>query len=161
MEGFYKLDINRLLYAKNRVNGKNYTLDIQNKDNYVYPINGWYWFDSEEEANVFFNIPPKSTSPVKLPNYLKFWDTLIASSFYQVLRTKALNSLQITVVCTEFVAALSDAKIGRGNPQAIQNCIWLLMMATTFTESELLELNNLLINSNLSEIYTLSLPEQP
>lgn len=23
---------------------------------YQYPVNGWYWFDTEEEANTFFNL---------------------------------------------------------------------------------------------------------
>ena len=30
---------------------------IDNKDSYQYPVEGWYYFDTIEEAKVFFNIP--------------------------------------------------------------------------------------------------------
>jgi hypothetical protein len=27
-----------------------------NKDNYTYPVNGWYWFDTEAEAKTFYGL---------------------------------------------------------------------------------------------------------
>jgi len=52
--GFYKLD-DDLLYAPNFVLGpyQNYELRKETKNNYSYPIDGWYWFNSIEEAKSF------------------------------------------------------------------------------------------------------------
>lgn len=47
--GFYKLD-GQLLEAPNFVLNKDYTLFKETKDQYTYPVDGWYWFDSIEEA---------------------------------------------------------------------------------------------------------------
>ena len=53
-DGFYKLIDGELLYAPNFVAGPGYELVKEEKDNYSYPINGWSWFDSEEDALVFY-----------------------------------------------------------------------------------------------------------
>lgn len=57
--GFYKLD-GDLLFAYYSVYSADYELLRENHDTYSYPVDGWYWFDSEEEAKVFFNLsePP-------------------------------------------------------------------------------------------------------
>lgn len=47
--GFYKLD-GLLLYGPNFVLNKDYELRKETKDEHQYPVDGWYWFDSEEEA---------------------------------------------------------------------------------------------------------------
>ena len=57
--GFYKLD-GILLYGPNFVLNANYELRKETKDQYTYPIDGWYWFDSEEEAYVFFGVEPQT-----------------------------------------------------------------------------------------------------
>jgi hypothetical protein len=49
-EGFYKKDGEELLYAPNIVEGNGFVLVKQDKDQYEYPIEGWKWFESEEEA---------------------------------------------------------------------------------------------------------------
>jgi hypothetical protein len=53
--GFYKLT-DRLHYAANSVYAPNYTLLASDHETYLYPLHGWYWFDSYEEAEAFFNI---------------------------------------------------------------------------------------------------------
>ena len=53
--GFYKLDAT-LLYGANFVINATYELRKETKDQHVYPTDGWYWFDSLEEACSFFNI---------------------------------------------------------------------------------------------------------
>jgi hypothetical protein len=50
MEGFYKNDEGSLLYAPNFINSSLYTLIKEEKNNYVYPIDGWYWFNTKQEA---------------------------------------------------------------------------------------------------------------
>lgn len=54
--GFYKVD-GDLLYAPNFVLNANYELRKETKDNHTYPIDGWSWFDSEEEARLHLNLP--------------------------------------------------------------------------------------------------------
>ena len=54
--GFYKLD-GELLYAPNFVLNANYELRKETKDEHTYPVDWWYWFDTEEEAKTFFNLP--------------------------------------------------------------------------------------------------------
>jgi hypothetical protein len=55
--GFYKLD-GDLLYGPNFVLGPYgaYELRKEKHVEYEYPIDGWYWFNSLEEAKTFFNI---------------------------------------------------------------------------------------------------------
>lgn len=54
---FYKNDNGQLLEAPNFVYSKDYTLLKEEKDTYTYPIDGWKWFNSEEEARLEYNIP--------------------------------------------------------------------------------------------------------
>lgn len=57
--GFYKLD-GILLFGPNFVLNANYELYRDHYDTYTYPVDGWYWFDSEEQAKDFFNMPPEN-----------------------------------------------------------------------------------------------------
>lgn len=62
--GFYKNDNGFLSYGQNYVLAGSFSLHKEHKDEYIYPYNGWYWFDSEELAREFFNIPnPNSITP--------------------------------------------------------------------------------------------------
>lgn len=54
--GFYKLD-GELLYGPNFVLNANYELRKETHDQHTYPVDGWYWFDSEIEAREFFGLP--------------------------------------------------------------------------------------------------------
>lgn len=59
--GFYRLNPNdstTLEYAPNFVYAPDYTLLREDEATYTYPTEGlWYWFDFEEEAYTFFNLP--------------------------------------------------------------------------------------------------------
>lgn len=67
--GFYKNDEGMLLYGKNYVLSGSYNLYRDKKDEYSYPTSGWSWFDSEEEARIFFNIP--KPEELQIPEYVK------------------------------------------------------------------------------------------
>jgi len=55
--GFYKKsEEETLLEGPNKVLNKNFELYKEEKDNYEYPVDGWYWFDTREEALSFFEI---------------------------------------------------------------------------------------------------------
>lgn len=59
--GFYKLD-GAVLFGPNFVLNANYELRRETKDQNTYPIDGWYWFDSQAEAYAFFGVdlPPQT-----------------------------------------------------------------------------------------------------
>lgn len=53
--GFYKLDESEdILYASYAVYNKDYTLLKDQKDSFTYPVDGWYWFNTREEAENHF-----------------------------------------------------------------------------------------------------------
>ena len=57
--GFYKVDPSGVvIHGPNYVYGPydQYKLLREEKDTYTYPIDGWYWFDTEQEAYEFFQI---------------------------------------------------------------------------------------------------------
>jgi hypothetical protein len=64
-EGFYKLGGGSLLYGPNYVLNVNYELRKENHTNYTYPVDGWYWFDSQAEACEALGCQPPA--PVEEP----------------------------------------------------------------------------------------------
>lgn len=56
-QGFYKNDDGMVLYAPNFVDAGSFLLLKELYSTYTYPVGGWYWFDSEEEAYAFWNLP--------------------------------------------------------------------------------------------------------
>jgi hypothetical protein len=56
-KGFYKLQETTLLYGSIAVYNKYYTLIANNHETYTYPVDGWYYFESEELAREFFGLP--------------------------------------------------------------------------------------------------------
>jgi hypothetical protein len=48
--GFYKKDNGILLFGPNDIVSKDYSLFRESKDKHQYPTDGWYWFNSEQEA---------------------------------------------------------------------------------------------------------------
>lgn len=93
---------------------------------------------------------------VRRCDYQAFWDALIASPSYQVIRQQATTDLNVNTCCTEFIAAMTDAKAGRPNRDALQACIWLLMAALTLTPEEQAALQELLDVGSMSRIYSLA-----
>ncbi len=55
--GFYRLDGDQLLCGPNFVYHRDYSLMRDNHTEYTYPVDGWYWFDSEQDARAHFDLP--------------------------------------------------------------------------------------------------------
>ena len=59
-KGFYKLEPSNkgrpILIHGRRLLNKDLTLDISQKDTYTYPVDGWTYYDSFEEAAAGFNL---------------------------------------------------------------------------------------------------------
>lgn len=53
---FFKLEDTILQEAPNFVHTADYELSAEHKHLYKYPIFDWYWFDTIEEAKIFFDI---------------------------------------------------------------------------------------------------------
>lgn len=52
---FYKLDNQELLSGPEVICAE-YQLLSELHESYQLPIDGWYWFDTDEEANAFFGL---------------------------------------------------------------------------------------------------------
>jgi len=57
--GFYRVDVNGAFqFAPNFVHAPDYDLLREDRLTYTYPTMGdWYWFDVEDDAYTFFDIP--------------------------------------------------------------------------------------------------------
>lgn len=99
--------------------------------------------------------PPVLVRPDKVVDYRAFYDALIASPAYMVIRQKAVTSAPVLASCVEFIAAIGDAKAGRPNPAAIQACVDLLCMAAQFTPEELAGLAQVMAVGGLDQVYRL------
>ncbi len=54
--GFYKKDNEQILEGENCIFTPNISMTKETKDDFTYPIEGWYWFDTKEEAYGFFGV---------------------------------------------------------------------------------------------------------
>jgi hypothetical protein len=57
--GFYKLEMGAkrsVMLFTTHLENKDYVLDIDLKDTYAYPVDGWRCFDNLSEACEFYNI---------------------------------------------------------------------------------------------------------
>lgn len=61
-KGFYKNENGNLIFAPNYVISKEFTLTKEKRLEYSFPINGWFWFDSEIEAKEHFGIPVEDST---------------------------------------------------------------------------------------------------
>jgi hypothetical protein len=98
---------------------------------------------------------PAAPLPPPAPDYLAFWDALMASSVYASIREQSMASLPMNTLATEFIALMGDAKAGRANTVAIQASISAILATGTFTLEQLAELGDALDAGNLSAVYSL------
>jgi hypothetical protein len=101
------------------------------------------------------NIVPPPPTPEPTPNYIAFWDALLASAVYGSIRTQSMASLPMNTLATEFIALLGDAKAGRANEAAIQASMSAIFNTGTFTEADAAEFTEALEAGLLDDIYSL------
>jgi hypothetical protein len=108
-------------------------------------------------TNGFTNPWPELGAVTEYPDidYRGFYNGLLVSAVYQTIRAQAVTTPAVTVACTEFIAAIADAKSGRPLVAAIQSCINLLIAAVTLTTEETAELQGLMDAFSLSPTLTL------
>ena len=54
--GFYCFIDGEIVFGPNFVDGPGFDLVRELKDTYSYPVDGWRWFDSKEDAYTFFDV---------------------------------------------------------------------------------------------------------
>jgi hypothetical protein len=82
--GFYKAQGEDLLYAPIFVQSATYTLLRSDRENYLYPVDGWSWFSSKEDAYQYHQIAIPSNAEISISaNYIpakwESWRKEIAS----------------------------------------------------------------------------------
>ena len=82
-------------------------------------------------------------------NWTGFSEALMGSSAYQKARAAAATSLQTNVDCTELIAFLADARIGRPYIDGINACFASIDSELGFTEEDKAELYLLIQNFGL------------
>lgn len=65
-KGFYKIIDENLYYAENSVYNKDYELHVSSYQDHTYPIDGWYYFETIEEAASFlgYTLPEEENSAI-------------------------------------------------------------------------------------------------
>jgi hypothetical protein len=66
---FYKRQGNTLHQAINTIRGPGYELNAADHATYSYPVSGWWWFDSPEEAHAALSIPVES-GPITVSDWV-------------------------------------------------------------------------------------------
>jgi hypothetical protein len=64
--GFYKKENDYLLYGNTWIQNKDYTLVAIDKDKYVYPIDGWSWFDDAAAAYTANGLPIPNSGDIAI-----------------------------------------------------------------------------------------------
>lgn len=59
---FYRLKDDNTLDTAGVISTPDYELSVDTKDNFTYPKDEWYWFDTESKAKSFFDIGPQVVS---------------------------------------------------------------------------------------------------
>ena len=69
-------------------------------------------------------------------NYEQLWQVLKATSVYQTLRQAAASDLPANMICTELLVALSDARAGKADENAIGALLGQLLEALPLTKED-------------------------
>lgn len=112
-DGFYKVNDTTLLFAKNSVLGPSVSIDRTEKDTYEYPIDGWYWFDTLEEAVSFFNLNiedyTEQEQKIETPVFIPTPEPSMTVTAYQA--KMALEAAGLYTTVDEYVRASNNNQL--------------------------------------------------
>jgi len=94
-------------------------------------------------------------------DYDLFHKYLLGSETYQIIKQQASTDLAVTVACTEFIAALTDAKYGTIDRAIFQACLENIVSATELSDENLQHIQRLLNLSKLGVLYSVWEGELP
>ena len=100
------------------------------------------------------------TLPPPGPDYQGFYSALLVSTCYQAVLAEVLSTTSPAPAgaLAVFVSAMQDCLSGRANPDAMQAAIWLLLGQLNLNMTHLTELQSMLIDAHLDQLYSLTPP---
>jgi hypothetical protein len=98
------------------------------------------------------DLPPP---PPPEPNYRAFYDALLTSQVYGAVVATPGKSGDQAAAMTVFLGAIQDSLSGRENRPALQQAIWLLLGQLQLNAAGLAELQGLMEQHHMSEVYSL------
>ena len=100
------------------------------------------------------------TLPPPGPDYQGFYSALLISACYQAVLAEVLSTTSPAPAgaLAVFVSAMQDCLSGRANPDAMQGAIWLLLGQLNLDTVHLVELQTMLADANLDQLYSLTPP---
>jgi hypothetical protein len=101
------------------------------------------------------------TLPLPGPDYQGFYSALLVSACYQAVLTEVLSTTSPAPAgsLAVFVSAMQDCLSGRANPDAMQGAIWLLLGRLDLDMVHLVELQTMLTDAHLDQLYSLTPPQ--
>lgn len=99
--------------------------------------------------------------PPPAPDYGAFYAALLVSSVYQTVLAEVLSAVSPAPAgaLAVFVSAIQDCLSGRANPDAMQGAIWLLLGQLHLDMVHVVELQAMLADAHLDQLYSLTPPE--
>lgn len=97
-----------------------------------------------------------------LPDYNNFYSALMVSKSYQTILSQVLSSTSSapTNALVLFISTLRDCLSGRVNTSGVQNSIWLLLGQVNLDTVYLEELQTILANAHLDQVYSINAVSQ-
>jgi hypothetical protein len=94
------------------------------------------------------------------PDYQGFYSALLVSACYQAVLAEVLSTTSPAPAgaLAVFVSAMQDCLSGRANPAAMQGAIWLLLGQLNLDMVHVVELQAMLIDAHLDQLYSLTPP---
>jgi hypothetical protein len=92
------------------------------------------------------------------PDYQGFYSALLVSACYQAVLGEVLSTTSPAPAgaLAVFVSAMQDCLSGRANPDAMQGAIWLLLSQLNLDMVHVVELQTMLTNAHLDQLYSLT-----
>jgi hypothetical protein len=99
--------------------------------------------------------------PLPGPDYQGFYSALLVSACYQAVLAEVLSTTSPAPAgaLAVFVSAMQDCLSGRANPDAMQGAIWLLLGQLDLDMVHLVELQTMLTDAHLDQLYSLTPPQ--
>jgi hypothetical protein len=101
------------------------------------------------------------TLPPPGPDYQGFYSALLVSACYQAVLAEVLSTTSPAPAgaLAVFVSAMQDCLSGRATPAAMQGAIWLLLGQLSLDMVHVVELQTMLTDAHLDQLYSLVPPE--
>ena len=91
---FYKLENGNILSSAISVDGPGFMLHVDNHEGYTYPVHGWYWFDTDEQANAMLS----TLTDMKAVSALQLCYSLVHFDLYDEVEAAVAQADRLTQI---------------------------------------------------------------